>query len=422
MRRACLVTILVLVGLISSVPAAAATAAAPVAASSATPTTGTAARTLSPLTFGARGDGVTDDTAALQHALDALRAGDTLALPAGRTFRHTDVLRIGVAGVRVTGPGVLLATAESRSAVLVAADRVVLDGGLVLRAGPTTRRWDAFEQMKLRIAANGVVVRRVTVEGAAAAGVYVGTGAHDFLLEDVVVRGTRADGIHITGGAHDGVVRRPVVQRSGDDGVAVVSYQGDGVPVRRVLVDSPNVSDTTWGRGVTVVGGEDITYRDVTVRRSNAAAVYIASEGAPYFTFAPRRVTVEGALLEGANINASVGHGAVLVYAGRPNHSPSQISLSSVTVRSTRTTAPWQVGVVGERGSSVQDLRFARFDVHGAPAPFSSNLGTAACSLVGWTVNGSAVADTLSATTPAVPAAATVRGGSRTLRSAPLTR
>ena len=68
--------------------------------------------------------------------------------------------------------------------------------------------------MKLRLADHtGIVVRNVVIDGSSAAGVYVGSGVSNFLLENLQVRDTRADGIHITGTAHDGVVtearRRP---------------------------------------------------------------------------------------------------------------------------------------------------------------------------------------------------------------------
>ncbi|NAZ81097.1 hypothetical protein GTR02_04620 [Kineococcus sp. R8] len=362
MRHVIACVILAAVGIVSGPP--------PVAAAAA-PT----ARTLSPGDFGARGDGVADDTAALQRALDALAPGDTLRVPRGQVFRHTDILTIRTAGVRVTGPGALLATNEARSEVFVDADRVVLDGGLVLRMGVTTRRWDAFEQMKLRVGGrSGVVVRDVTIDGAAAAGLYVGSGASGFQLDDVRVRGTRADGIHITGAAHDGVVRRPVVEGTGDDGVAVVSYENDGAPVRRITVESPKVTGNSWGRGISVVGGEDITYRDVQVTRANAAAVYIASEGAPFHTYAPRRVRVLGGVLDGANANPTVDHGAVLVYAGRPDMTPSDVLVSRMTIRNTRVGASWQVGVIADTGAGVSDVRFDTFALHGGGNAFTANV------------------------------------------------
>ncbi|WP_170121351.1 glycosyl hydrolase family 28-related protein [Geodermatophilus tzadiensis] len=354
----------------------------------------TGARRWTPMDFGAAGDGRTDDTSALQRALDALRPGDTLVLPEGRTFLHSDVLTIRVPTTRLAGGGSLVAVEEARSAVVVDADDVIVDG-VTLEMRSTSRRWDAFEQMKLRVAGHsGVVVRRVTIDGSAAAGIYVGTGASGFRVEDVRVRDTRADGLHVTGGAHDGVVQGVVASETGDDGVAVVSYLGDGVPVRRVRIEDVTVRDNTWGRGVSVVGGEDITVVDGLVERSSAAGLYVASEGAPYDTFAPRRVDVSGFRVVAGNTDPSVGHGAVLVYGGRPDRPPSDVAISGLMVRATRDGAPWEVGVVAEPGASVRDVTFTDVTVAGpGPAFVAAGVDPDCCPRIGWVVDGSAVPD-----------------------------
>src|SRR5687767_14163583 len=54
--------------------------------------------------FGARGVGSTDDTGAIQRAIDSLRRGGVVYLPAG-TYRITRTLRISVDGVAIEGAG-----------------------------------------------------------------------------------------------------------------------------------------------------------------------------------------------------------------------------------------------------------------------------------------------------------------------------
>jgi polygalacturonase len=342
--------------------------------------------TLRPEQFGAVGDGRADDTTALQNALDALAAGQALKITEGRTFRHTSVLRIRHEGVRVEGPGTLLATNEASSAVVIQADRVTVAGHLVLKMGPTTKRWSGHNQMKLRISGHtGVVVRDITVDGSAAAGIYVEAADH-FTISDVIVKETRADGIHMTNGARDGQVIRPHVIGTGDDGVAVVSYTRDQVLVRGITVDAPVVENGKGGRGVTVVGGDDITFKNVKVTRSSAAAVYVATEGDPYYTYAPRRIRVLGGTLSASNTKSAADHGAVLVYSGRSGYTVDDVVIDGLTIVDTRTDAPWQVGAIGPGGFS--NITLTNLAISDGPSRiFRSDAGRSATTS-GWTLNG----------------------------------
>jgi hypothetical protein len=341
--------------------------------------------------FGVIGDGRADDTAALQRALDSLAPRETLALAGGRSYRHTAVLRIRKPGSGLSGPGTLLATNEAASAVWVEADDVTIDGGITLKMSATTKRWSAYEQMKLRIAGHArTTVRQVTIDGSAAGGVYIGNGAAGFTLIDVTVRNTRADGIHLTSGAHDGTLLRPRVIGSGDDGVAVVSYGDNAEPVRNITVESPFVERNSWGRGVSVVGGDTITYRNVTVVGSAAAAVYIASEGRPYFTHPSRRVRVLGGRLVGSNTDAKSVHGAVLLFSGRSGQVMEDVTVDGLTIVDTVMTASRQVGVIGPGG--FRDIRLTGIAVRGGPAtPLVCTAGDAVRAS-GWSVNGAAYA------------------------------
>jgi hypothetical protein len=208
----------------------------------------------------------------------------------------------------------------------------------------------------------------------------------------VTVSDTRADGIHMTGGARDGIVRRPVVTRSGDDAVAVVSYQGDRDMTQRISVLSPRVHGTTGGRGVSVVGGRDILYRDVSVQSSSGAGVYIATEGAPFFTRSVERVRVLGAQLVEANTDASIDHGAVLVAAAAEGMHVRDVTLTDLRVRNTRTGASRQVGVLAYTGA-LSDVAITDVAVWGGGRLFGSTAGPSSVRTSGWTVDGHAIGD-----------------------------
>jgi Pectate lyase superfamily protein len=67
--------------------------------------------------YGAIGDGVTDNTVALNAAFSKAAPGSTLEIPAGRTYAHNDLVHIVVPGLHIHGGGRLLATNERRSGV-----------------------------------------------------------------------------------------------------------------------------------------------------------------------------------------------------------------------------------------------------------------------------------------------------------------
>ena len=346
----------------------------------------------SPEAYGAEADGVTDDTAALQRAFDAATASRPVVLTAGRTYAHTGVLHLRRPWLHLTGAATLLATAEATSSVWIEADNVLVDGGVVVRTASTTRRWDAWEQMGVRVVGHtGVTLRSVTVAGSAAAGVYVGNGATRFVLDHVTVQDTRADGIHLTAGANNGTVLSPVVRGSGDDGVAVVSYQQDGVACHDIRIASPTVLGTTWGRGLSVVGGTRITETDIDVRDTSAAGVYIAAEGNPWFTAAPKQVTVSGGSISGANTATGVDHGAVLVLSGERGVVPAAVTVQHLTVSGTRATASRNLGVI-TYGDAPSGVLFSDVAVTGGPRlAYQGNTPASAYRLVGVTHDGQPV-------------------------------
>lgn len=344
-------------------------------------------RVLTPEQFGAVGDGSHDDTAALQMAMASVERGQELVLAEGRIYRHTAVLTMAAPGASLTGTGTLLATREAKSAVYLAARDLVVDGPTFAMSG-ASRRWDSYAQMKLRLGDfPGITVRHVTIQGSAAAGIYVG-GSDDFMLRDVTVRGTQADAIHITGGATQGTVSGARVSDPGDDGIAVVSYRDDGAPVRHISITQSRVRGQSWGRGLAVVGGSDITIRKASVTHSAGACIYVAAEQ-EFDTFGVEDVLVDGASLTDCNQQAAVRaadrpspsrgrivHGAVMVYNSQPNQSIRAISMRHLLIRDTDPDAYEQVRVNRTSVGSISAVDLSAVRVFGGPKWLLGEWGT----------------------------------------------
>lgn len=243
--------------------------------------------------FGAVGDGMADDTAALQAAINGVLPGTILDFPAG-TYAYSKVLTLAHNDVVLRGAQATLAARDpAQQALIVRGNRAGIVG-LRLK-GIANQRLLTPESAQLVIAGRWVQAVGNTVLGGASAGIFV-DGARDFRVAGNHVFATKADGIHMTNGARDGVVEGNLVHETGDDLIAVVSYRptnaSDSQLARNILIENNDVWGNSWGRGITVVGGENIAIIGNTIRRIPAAAgIYLAQERS-YRTYGDRYITV----------------------------------------------------------------------------------------------------------------------------------
>jgi polygalacturonase len=268
--------------------------------------------------FGARGDGTTDDAAAIERAVRYLRSGGIVAFPAG-IYVQSRSIRVESRNVIMWGTGAQLHASNPMDQAL----GLVGDGSAVIGLTFTARtyvRASDLPQTRIVLAGKGNVAMDNVVDGASSTGIMV-FGGRDFRIEGNTVRNTLADGIHITNGAYGGIVVRNVVRASQDDMIAVVSY-GRGQPAHDILIAHNDVAGNPWGRGIAVVGGRDITVSDNTVRDVVAGAgVLIAREGF-WNTNGSSNIVIERNLLGQIQTHGDVlagqprtGQGAIEVYS-----------------------------------------------------------------------------------------------------------
>lgn len=329
-----------------------------------------------------------DSTQSLQAQIDSLKPGGTLTL-AQQTYSHGGVIDVRVPDVTIDGNGATLtATNDETSAVKITADGVRVTN-LNVSAATGDKRWTGVNQQKIVVSGHRDKLSNISVNGSAAAGVFV-DGAQDFDLENITVNGTRADGVHVTGGSVNGRIDNVKTQQTGDDAIAVVSY-GNEQPSKHIDIRNVTVSGTRWGRGISVVGGQDVSIHDFAVSNTSAAGLYIATEGAPYFTDSVQSVTVDNGSITSANHDPDVVQGAVLVYSGNQGKSVRDVKVSAVTIASTAPTAERNVGVVAD-GGTLGAISLNGINITGSDLPaMHSEAPSDSFTTAGWTVDGKSV-------------------------------
>lgn len=340
--------------------------------------------------------GIPDATADLQARFDELKPGDTLTLEPG-TYQHGGIVVVRVPNVTINGNGATLAaTNDATSAVQIKADGVSITN-LNLTAPIGGPRYSSPEQDKIFVDGDDVTLSDIVIAGSAATGVFL-LGSNNFRLDRVTVRDSRADGIHITDGSSNGQVNNPLTERTGDDGVAVISYTDaitpfDGI-CRNIVINSPIVNGTTFGRGISVGGGENITYRNVKVSNTWGAGVYVTTEGSPFFTQSTNGVAIIGGTVTGANYSPIPAMGAVAVYGEHSGFSTSNVTIADLSVVDTPPEAQRVIRASVRNGGTVENVVFRNVDIEqqsDVPALYS-NVPPGALTFTNVEMNGKPIA------------------------------
>lgn len=217
-----------------------------------------------------------DQADALQQTLDGLQTGQRLLFSPGQyVVGHS--LVVNNPQVIISGYGAtLVATSPNDQTIeMNGTDSTILGFTLI---GTGTTRLTTPSSTKVEVSGNGVQVLDLTIQGGASGGIFV-FGGTNVAIAGNKVQGTLADGIHTTYGSHNVLVQDNTVTGTGDDMIAVVSYQGDGALSSNVLITGNSLTGNYWGRGISVVGGSDVTITGNTVQGvQKAAGVLIAQE------------------------------------------------------------------------------------------------------------------------------------------------
>jgi len=177
--------------------------------------------------YNAKGNGVTDDTAAVQAALDAVAGtGGEVTVPAG-TYMINPVAQYGNSGIVLgsnmtlsLAPGAVLqalptSTSEYVIVQLNGVQNVNITGGTIIGNLAHNTITDLLETgMGIQVkASQHVVVEAVTVSNCWADGIYVVAAAQDVTISNVLANHNRRNGMSIVG-AREVVVRGSTFENS----------------------------------------------------------------------------------------------------------------------------------------------------------------------------------------------------------------
>jgi hypothetical protein len=251
--------------------------------------------------YGAKGDGRTDDSAAINRAVAALSQGDCLVFTPGKTYLlvNSNVI-VNRRGAKLWGYGATLhfqvpdSDPIRMSIQLVAPETGIY--GLKITSNLRRRLGGGLDHHSIVLASD----RQEAVDNKIEythLGIIVRYGTN-FLVSHNSVYRTFADAIHVTTGSSHGIITQNTVRENGDDMIAVVNYGAGEPTVGDVLIENNDVAGNYWGRGISVVGGKDITIRNNHVANVVHAAGIMINAEAYYDTANVRNVLVEGNNIE----------------------------------------------------------------------------------------------------------------------------
>lgn len=287
---------------------------------------------------------------------------------AGSTACLVGLLSVHNPGSGLSGRGALVSTDHALCALQVINTDDVTIADIFLRNPNTSRQVTRYSCAMFLWKAKRLRLEHVNVDGAGGTGVYAAQ-VDGFVFERLVVQNTRADGVHMTNASCNGVVNNPTTRYVGDDGIAVVSYTFDVAICHDIEVYSPRCMGEMDGRGVAVVGGNDISYYDVYVERSSGAGVYIAAEPTVNVTtMGCRNVRVIGGEVLQCNTDATADHGGLMIYNGQAGagYKLEHISVEALTITDSRRTASGNVIVNTDSASNaIHRILLAQINIVG---------------------------------------------------------
>lgn len=289
--------------------------------------------------YGAKGDGVTNDTAAINAAFAALVPGSPgrVYFPPGQ-YTHRRIAVTGKSNFEVVGPGELVAQADIIETYLTfdnCTDFSVT--GLRSRhANPTARRTATAARSFTFTNCTRFTVSKVHAHHCEGVGVMLLHCSYAN-IEGNQVYDTWADGIGLYGDTHHVTVTGNVIRETGDDGIAQVGVTAQGVQPHDNSITG-NTVNRSHARGIVVVGAYNTTVAGNTIDVTRAGGLYVCSEPSRN-TYGNSNVVISGNVVKDANTyEPTIEQAGIYVVGGT-------MSVDDITITNNRVINPRKEGI-----------------------------------------------------------------------------
>ena len=307
---------------------------------------------------GATADDGTDDTVAIQTAVDAASASGTgVWVPEGR-FTLTDRVRLVNVSIRGAGPWYSVLEGREGKGGLYAIGTGVTIADLMVAGDNRYRDDSAFDSGVEGNFGQGSLVQNVWIEHTKT-GLWVDPGTSGLLATGLRVRNSYADGVHLHGVVVDVRVEQSSIRNTGDDGMAMWSIGGS---VTRAVFSHNTIQVPLLGNGAAIYGGDSnrIERSVISDTLTAAAGIAVSTRFNPV-PFSGETVIADNDIFRsgGWEPNWNTSFGGVWVFADT-----SHIT-TPVVITGTRIIDSTYEGILVSGNYWVNDLRVSEVTIEG---------------------------------------------------------
>jgi hypothetical protein len=340
---------------------------------------GGSARTLIyPESYGAVGNGSTNDQTALQSALNACTSTNMLWLAPGKKYAYSGTLTFSANNGYIAGGGQMLATVPATCAFLITGTNQVVEDIVVRSTNTTARLGTLNDHLVVLNGSTGTIMRRVTSIGSPSTAFFI-YGANNYVFDSCYAVHSWADAYHNTNGSYNGLFNNCVAMNCEDDGAATVSYSGDATICHHIQWRNHRVvgGNPLAGRGLAVVGGEDIDFINCEVNTSGCAGIYIAHEqNGSFQTKGTTRINVFGGYLKRSNAAfPTVDHGSIFIVNEGSGATVTNVRVEGVYIEDTSNSIPTDRELVVHNAGTTGQITGIVFTHITFKNPIGTNVG-----------------------------------------------